>query len=215
MLSSFSSRLREDGRATSLPPSPPLSFLSFYHFVAVWWVVFLALFTSLEVLSIVLYDLFCPELQPLCLDLFTVPVSSNTMFSLSFPATMAVFVQVFRSNFLNLDLHPSDGLCLPHAPPQFSPAFQLHNAPDCVSFNPPRVEAWLSRAGRLFSCIGAGSLFLMRPARRRRCFYFIFLLFICSVFLCYLVYGLVLVPLYSTVSILDYKQCFYLSASFR
>lgn len=58
--SSFFCRLREEGRVSSLLY---LSFMSFYLFVLVCFLVFLALFTSLEVLSIVLYDLSHLELH--------------------------------------------------------------------------------------------------------------------------------------------------------
>jgi hypothetical protein len=145
-----------------------------------------------------------------------VPISSSTMFSIGFPVLIAVFVQVLV--FLKLDLRSYNGRCLPRTPSWFSPTFQLHDATGCISFHPPRARAWLSCVGRWFSCAGARSLFLLCPARCRRCCFFGFFccLFIFNffVFLCYLVYELVLVSLYYAVPVLDSNNAFTSLASF-
>jgi hypothetical protein len=100
MLSSspFYSRLREEGRIPTLPSSPPLSILLIFIYAAVWLEVSLALLTSLEVLSIIMYDLSRPNPLPWCLNFFTELLALSSMFVGFSPTSMAIF-QVFRSSF--------------------------------------------------------------------------------------------------------------------
>jgi hypothetical protein len=69
--------------------------MSFTVFVVVWLVVFLVLFTLDEVLSVVLYDLSCPELQS---QYFGFSIAAFT-FAPILPALVAGFVKVLRSDF--------------------------------------------------------------------------------------------------------------------
>ncbi len=69
------SRLREEGKTSSLPSSPlPLSFMYTFTYIVVWPEVSLALLNSHKVLSVVPYDLARPESQSPCLGCSTVPI---------------------------------------------------------------------------------------------------------------------------------------------
>lgn len=86
-------------RTSSLPASPSfLSFMSFISFVIVWLEVSLVLFTIDEILSVVLYDLSCPKLQPQCFGFSTTPFTFTAVLLM----LVADFVKVLRFGFLKI-----------------------------------------------------------------------------------------------------------------
>jgi hypothetical protein len=70
--------------------------MCFIAFVAVWLGVSLVLITFDEVLSVVLYNLSCPKLQPQCFGFST----TLFIFAALLPVLVAGLVKVFRSDFL-------------------------------------------------------------------------------------------------------------------